>query len=228
MHSTEIIAYVAICMCLSLLFFIEIIAIYIRVSGGLFQAPHLANHLAVVTLLFGRAATAVSLVGIGWALDNAVPPKTLAILYGLFLTILSISLLWSILNKSMIDGLIVNALGCNNIKPPSSTENPKVNIDKKFIVYNVLIGIFLVFGFCVPSMLASLYNEYRATLLQLGFLFNSFATLLSAFYLERRIAIALHEDKHDHLQKIREELLLSRTYSAIIGLLGMIVFYVAT
>ena len=47
----------------------------------------------------------------------------------------------------------------------------------------------LLMGFLFPSILAVIFNEYRSTLFQLSFVFNSVGTLITVLYTDRRASI---------------------------------------
>lgn len=210
--------------CLFLIFFIEIIAIYIRISGGIYSVPHLANHLSILTLLLSRVSTALALVGIGFALDSGIDPTDLAITYFAFLSLLSIALVFCEKFKKALDRFLIEKIVPNGIAIFDYEMIETSPREDKFLVLNVAIGLFLILGFCLPSLFASVYHEYRATLMQLGFVFNSIATLISAFYVEKKIALALHLNCNSTLARLNNDLIISRKYSAFIGaILALIV-----
>ena len=84
----------------------------------------------------------------------------------------------------------------------------KINFtEKKLNTYQIdkpsfVAWFFLLVGFLFPSLMAVVFNEYRSTLFQLSFIFNSIGSILSVLYTERRASIYT-----DHAQLIDEDII---------------------
>lgn len=222
----EIILLVIIASSFLIVFFVEIIAVQLRISGGLVDAPHLANHVALSLLLIGRAFTAIGLLTIGYELDRGANIKYLILAFASFsLGLYFFLILWK-KNEVNFEKLIVKHCGitCDWVVG-NKTCKKNIKKDLKFRSVNFLIGICVTFAFCMPPLLAAIFVDYRATLLQLGFVLNSVATLSIVFYVEKGLAKALHMGDKNVLTQIGEDHYIARKNAAAFSCLVMLMMY---
>ena len=65
-------------------------------------------------------------------------------------------------------------------------------------------------GLLSPSLLATTFPAYRATLMQTGFIINSIASIISVMYVERQIAITLDGGDQHEIGLLYNSFLVSR------------------
>ena len=137
-------------------------------------------------MLINRVGAAIALLLIGYLLDTGTNSNTLATSYVVFLLMISTAYcIYSIYLAKFVrleSKLIAKLYGLVNIDILTGGKQSEVQyryakISKPFFYDISLVYCISLLGFLLPSIAASHYVEYRATLLQSGFILNSFATI---------------------------------------------------
>lgn len=175
-----------------LAFGFEAMTLNIRLAGARLGRNAYAGFLVTACLLGNRLGASLLFPSGGFLLDKAY--STLS-----FLNLFSVSAV----AMSLVYGLIIvnQARVVNQLNRlfPRDDQEPELVVERKdgleekgqeisrsTVVFTTLIsqlGIFL------PVLVASLVLDYRATIVQLGFLINSIGTIITIFFIERKIAL---------------------------------------
>jgi len=100
---------------------------------------------------------------------------------------------------------------------------PRLNIYRPTLDV-MIIFLLSIFGFLLPSVAASFFPNYRATLLQTGFVLNSVATLYSTFRIEKRLALIFNADDNIPKWDVYAAFLYSRGLGALLGCLFLFLY----
>lgn len=102
--------------------------------------------------------------------------------------------------------LVFNVFLLNKII--SNTKNelssmPKTRRDKTLITASYIAPIFILFGLSIPYALGMVFYDYRLTLANTGFLFNTFFTLVTVLIIDKRISAAIDDVNGDPVRLAR-------------------------
>ena len=75
---------------------------------------------------------------------------------------------------------------------------PSLSLKDKHLIIPFIGNFFLIMGALFPVVIAGLFNEYRATSLQSGIVFNFVGTLIFTFIVDKKIVVI--SEKSDELQ----------------------------
>jgi hypothetical protein len=79
----------------------------------------------------------------------------------------------------------------------------KLNRNKSLITASFIAPIFILFGLSIPYALGMVFFDYRLTLANTGFLFNSFFTLVTVIVIDKRISAAIDDVNIDPARLVR-------------------------
>ncbi len=170
-------------------YLITTFALFIKVIGAINGLKTKSWNLASAILLANSFFIAISLVIIGFILDSN---PNLNLIFVIFLSSFIIIFLGHVLIKfnTIIFFKILNLIVKLYFKQRSEISNKGLNyLTNSFDKPSLIAWICLLMGFLFPSILAVIFNEYRATLFQLSFIFNSIGTLITVIYTDRRASI---------------------------------------
>jgi len=107
------------------------------------------------------------------------------------------------------------------------------DIDVKLLNYNFdfftfIAWIFFMIGFVFPAVLAVIFNEYRTTLFQLSFVFNSLGTFITIIVTDRRASMLsdkniINNDDFNMIINYLSVIIINRIYANIIVLIALII-----
>ena len=179
-----------------------------RIASSLYDHPNLSTHIASLCMLINRIGAAIALMIIGYMIDSGFSAKLITEIYAIFSLILSFSYLFLYKN-----GYIFLFYAKKAIVKYYGVEISSTSMRSDFIQTKIKYDIAVVYvvsllGFFFPSVAAAYFTQFKATLLQSGFILNSFATLYFALVVEKRMALTLNDGSiPDKLQMFSEFML---------------------
>ena len=208
-------------------YFIDSLSLKIRLTSGLYGRVAIFNHMSMVAMLFNRLAVSLTLpilgflIDSGWNYESIIKVVTLAILLYIFSNIALLAFGQSITN------LLVYFLRFyeNDVPDLNKKENYQKNYPIKLSCFNApsfFCYSIIILGFFLPSILASIFFDYRATIIQLGFSLNVFGTLLNVLVIEKEVSQTIEERNSNKVLKLSNEILLGRLYGALLA--GSLIF----
>lgn len=164
----------------------------VRIIASILNQPNLSTHLVTLSMLINRFGAALGLLLIGFMIDTGITVYKFAVTYGVFAIILAVvywmtARYWA-LGPRLLTPFIARYYRVKVDLPQFKVEQvscTELNFDIAIIFSVALLG------FLLPSILAAGFPDYRATLLQSGFILNSLATLYSALKIEKGLALTL-------------------------------------
>tara|TARA_B110000879_G_scaffold203935_1_gene282152 strand:+ start:627 stop:1307 length:681 start_codon:yes stop_codon:yes gene_type:complete len=96
---------------------------------------------------------------------------------------------------------LLNKLTSNTTNEISEMHEPGRN--KLLITASYIAPIFILFGLSIPYALGMIFFDYRLTLANTGFLFNSFFTLVTVIVIDKRISAAIDDVNGDPIRLAR-------------------------
>jgi hypothetical protein len=215
--------------CIILFNLIEQSSLSVRVYGASVGALPIGHHLSLIIMLVNRVSSALALLFLGYAVDIGIGADALASLFalaGLILGVISnlaikrwevarwtFRLLYRVCyNKAWVE---------NNSSLSANAEvdydhSPSVRLRVKFVYVS---SVLLFIGFLVPSIIASVWPDLRATLMQTGFVLNAFGSLIVALYVEKDIATIFQGLRPNEIERINSEMAAYKSYAYVTGAL---------
>ena len=198
----------------------------VRIIVSLLNQPNLSTHLVTLTMLINRFGSAVGLLLIGFLIDSGITSSELSGIYTIFVLCLGGAYWFTAqfpkLGLRLLAPFVVRyykvAVNIPDIKYDQELRD-KISLDIA-IVFNIAL-----LGFLVPSITAAIFPEYRATLLQMGFLLNSFATLYSALKIEKRLVLVLNNGSEVDKLRVYRNFMRARAVGSIISFVPLIVIF---
>jgi hypothetical protein len=165
----------------------------VRIIVSVLNQPNLSTHLVTLSMLINRFGAALGLLMIGFMIDTGITASKLSVIYGVFAIILAAfywmtARYWA-LGPRFLTPFIVRYYRVAVNLPELKVD--QVSCTKLSYDIAIIFSVALI-GFLLPSILAAGFPDYRATLLQTGFILNSLATLYSALKIEKGLALTLH------------------------------------
>lgn len=197
------------------MFLVDTLQVLLRAIATGLEAPILGAHLGSVFMLVNRATAALALLAIGYFVDTSIPRERLQMIYALAAILIAI-LHFPLLSRRPILAMTLFAFRRMYAKicPPEIVAASQETYAKKS-PYRISAAVAIVtavglLGLLIPSLLASTYPAYRATLMQTGFILNSAATIINILYVEREIAMTLDEGNADQINALYNSYTISR------------------
>lgn len=198
----------------------------VRIIVSLLNQPNLSTHLVTLTMLINRFGSAVGLLLIGFLIDSGITSSELSGIYAIFVLCLGGAYWFAAqfpeLGIRLLAPFVMRyykvVVNIPDIKYDQESRD-KINLDIA-IIFNIAL-----LGFLVPSIAAAIFPEYRATLLQTGFLINSFATLYSALKIEKRLVLVLNNGTEVDKLRVYRNFMRGRSVGSIISFVPLIVIF---
>ena len=197
---------------LSASFVIDTGQVAVRITSGMQGVPLLGAHTAQVLLLVNRAAVACVMVIIGYLIDGGERIETLFSLY------LITTIIVSFMHIIVIRPLIISVF---NVYATRVIHKVVIEVPKAFRVHGrrqhrlwgslIFVTVVNFFGLLGPSLLAAALPEFRATLMQSGFVINTIGTLIYVIHIEKQIAIKINN--MDDLEFLFSDYIYSRIFA---------------
>lgn len=198
----------------------------VRIIVSLLNQPNLSTHLVTLTMLINRFGSAVGLLLIGFMIDLGTTPSELSGIYAIFVLFLGGAYWFTArfpeLGLRLLAPFVMRYYSVTVDIPEIKSvqvSRTKTNLDIA-IVFNIAL-----LGFLIPSILAAIFPDYRATLLQTGFLLNSFATLYSALKIEKRLVLVLNNGSEFDKLKEYHNFMRARAIGSIISFAPLLLIF---
>ena len=173
-------------------------------------------------MVVNRFGAAFFFTSAGFLVDIGLSVGDFLMIFSLTWILLGTSVLLYILNWNMVYKAIAGYfLNINEI----SSDVKLI----KFTFRNILINypfIFNIFGILIPIVSAAAFPQYRGMLLQIGFIFNSVASLLLVFIIEPRFMAHVANGEAELADQYHQELITSK--ALLLLCMGLISWLVAS
>lgn len=212
----ETIVLVILIFLLILTFFGDLLQYQTRVAVSIFGYPNLSTHLVSLSMLINRVGAAGSLLLIGYLIDTGITFERLLEVYWLCSVVITF-LYFLIVKFSNFSFKLLKFFikGYYKIEIKDTLIFDTID-NKKEVSIDIIIVFFIsLCGFFLPSVSAALYPEFRATLLQTGFMLNSFATIYFALKIEKSLALTLNNGNRNEKLKVYLSFMYARVYGAL-------------
>lgn len=195
----------------------DLLQYLMRIAASLFDQPNLSTHLVSLSMLVNRIGAASSLLLIGFFIDQGIAPVQLIFIYCGFSLTLAVLYFLAGLNASQ-SLILLRPLVMRYYKIEIAKPKTKKNAIPFRPIPNDIALIFALSlcGFLLPSVAAAIFPDYRATLLQTGFILNSIATLYFALKIEKDLAVTLNSTDTDRKWEAFVEFMFARSIGCII------------
>ena len=179
---------------LALTYIITSFSFIIRMIGAINNVNAKSWNLSSAVLLLNSFFIAVSLSMIAFILDYSPDLSILLILFNLSMFLILIGHLIMIKKFDFILNLI-KKLSKIYFRDDLIKSHIAENLNfYKFDFTTFMAWICFLIGFIFPSILAVIFNEYRTTLFQLSFIFNSIGTFITIVITDKKASILSDKD----------------------------------
>jgi hypothetical protein len=191
-----------------------------RLYGAVVDRYAIFTHVGMVVLLANRVAVAFCMPLLGYFVDSQIGISNLIWIYELSLVVLALTMCLIATRIDLAFKALLffgRAFHKDEMLPNVKEIAPgKLKIDGPAL-YTM---IFYLSGFLLPALVAMMFPDYRATLMQLGFVFNSMGTLINVAVVERRFSTLAQHGKQEEVIEFGRKLLLSRAAATVVVLIG--------
>lgn len=211
---------------LYLTFLGDLLQYVFRTITSILGHPNLSNHLTSLAMLGSRVGASVGLLIIGFFIDTGVKYYVLFFVYITFTILLGITyMIIAVFTESAISYVLFFINRYYKLQITFEI-NKHTNVGWK----NPKIDIMLVFsigllGFLIPSISASLMPEFKATLLQTGFILSSFSTLYFTLVIEKKLVLILNSSSDYEKLKSYKIFMYSRAVGCFFSALFLLVLF---
>ena len=196
MSSLTLLALTLVAVMVCALYALDSLALLSRIHGAASNEYAIFNHVSMVILVFNRIVTALVLPLIGFQIDMGIEAWKLSAAYfvsALLMFGIFVLLIVSSPQFLRLIGVIGNKLGWLDISV-TTDRNAPLHTERSqqhgLRIKAAIAQVFFILGFCIPSMAAATFPDFRATLLQFGFVLNSLGTVINIFFVEKDVAAA--------------------------------------
>jgi len=189
-------------------------------------------NLASAITLFNSFFIAIALSTIAYFVDSRPDLKLIIIIFLLSSFIVLLGHIYMFYKFNQISKIIKNITNFYFSKDIVINEiNEKFkNFDFDFFTF--LAWVFFMIGFIFPTTLAIIFNDYRTTLFQLSFVFNSLGTFITIVITERKASLLSDKNvlsKNDYVKIIDylSIIIFNRIYANVLIILILIIGYLA-
>lgn len=213
--------------CVILFNLVELSSLSVRVYGASVGALAIGHHLSLIIMLFNRVSSALALLFLGYAVDLGTDAEALARIFvfsGLILGLISNLVIkrWEVARWTFrfFYRVCYNNTWVEN-NPPLRTsakiENDHLSNVGLRVKLVYLSTVLLFLGFLMPSIAASVWPDLRATLMQSGFVLNSFGSLIVALFIEKDIATIFQGKRPKEIKRLNYEMASYKSYAYLTG-----------
>ncbi len=217
---------------LSLTFILTTFSFIIRMVGAINNINAKSWNLASAITLFNSFFIAIALSTIAYFVDSRPDLKLIIIIFLLSSFIVLLGHLYMFYNFNQISKIIKNITNFYFSKDIAINEiNEKFN-NFDFDFFTFLAWVFFMIGFIFPTTLAIIFNDYRTTLFQLSFVFNSLGTFITIVITEKKASLLSDKNvlsKKDYVKIIDylSIIIFNRIYANVLIILILIIGYLA-
>lgn len=208
------------------MFLVDTLQVLLRAISAVVSAPVLGAHLGSVFMLVNRATTALALLTIGYLVDTSIPVSQLLVIYAATSLVIAACHLPLLRRAPLLNLTLVafRSIYGKTCEPEAIQSARDLHLERvEYKVSPAVAGVTALgfLGLLAPSLLASTFPNYRATLMQTGFIVNSLASIISVLHVERRIAMVMDSGSSQQIN----ELYSSYTVSRALGYLAAMVAF---
>lgn len=202
-------------------FFIDHLPLSLRSVGKLLDLFPLSTLRATQIMMANRFGAVLFFISSGFLVDIGGSTKYFLLLFSVsWLLLGSISFIYILKWRNVFTLISKYMFGV--AKPEVNIKTINFSINFTFTNYPF---IFNTLGVSIPIISASIFPEFRASLLQIGFAFNSIASLLLIFVIEPKFVSHISNDQTQKADDFHQELIYSKSILLLISsLIGFIVF----
>ncbi|MDB3974002.1 DUF2837 family protein [Alphaproteobacteria bacterium] len=174
---------------LSITYILTSFTFIIRMIGAINNINAKSWNLASAVLLLNSFFIAISLSMIAFVIDHQPNLNSLLILFVLSILVVLIGHILMIF-KFNLTSLLIKKISYLYFKSDLIGNNKinKLNF-YQFDPVTFIAWICFLIGFIFPSILAVVFNDYRTTLFQLSFIFNSLGTFLTIVITDKKASL---------------------------------------
>jgi hypothetical protein len=186
-----------------------------RVYGALVNRYEVFTHIGMLVQLINRAAFAFAMPLLGYFVDSQLGLDSLFTIYYLSLAILGLVLFVAYQRMNIafyFIRLVGRAVHNEQSEMPDVHPPPARYLDRAATASMV----FYLLGFMGPAMVAMSIPDYRATLLQFGFVFNSLGTLINVLLIEKRFSSLAQNSDRAEITSYARVVIYSRFVAVVI------------
>lgn len=185
--------------------FIESASFIIRIIGKNSEKSSLGYSLHVQIATLSRLGSFVGLPIIGLLLDKKVETYFIVLIPFISYIVMSFGFLFILIKLDFVINIynkifMLRVKNANEFKLTNfSFRKLKLDLNQIWILSFLSFSITTISFFLIP-IIASLYNEYRATILQLAPVFTSFGTFISIFMFDNNLSKLIDSNIDIHLK----------------------------
>lgn len=162
---------------------VEHFQIVIKYYGGIRGKVASGYSQAMKIMVVNRLGAVLFLLFMGLTIDSGISPQAITYAFAIsFLILTTFSFFFAIWFKRSETDRIITKRSASAIR---------------FAWISGTAGAFNLLGFAVPLILASVFPDFRLTLANLSFIFNSVFTLLAVFFIESKMAELIDENSDE-------------------------------
>ena len=176
-------------MSLSLTFILTTFSFKIKILGAINDINAKSWNLASAVTLLNSLFIAIALAIIAFFLDTFPNFNFLIIFFLMNTLIVLFGHIFMFYRPSSSFYLIKYIIDIYFTKNLLSKDFKKKFINYSFDLFAFVAWFSFLIGFIFPTFLAIFFNEYRATLFQLSFIFNSFGTLITIVITDKKASL---------------------------------------
>ena len=203
-------------------FFVDHVPWSLRVAGKLIDKFPLSTLRSTQILMINRFGAAFCFTSAGFLVDIGTGLTSFLLFFAIAWGLLGMASLLYILQWEKVCKLLsVYLMGDETYK----FSVKKVNFSLSYILLNYPF-IFNMLGASLPIFSASVFPEYRGLLLQLGFVFNSVASILLVFVLEPKFMDHISKNQQDEADYYHQKFIISKTLLLFVfSVAGFILYF---
>jgi hypothetical protein len=188
-------------------FLIDHIPLTLRVVGLRLDAFAESTLRSTQVMILNRLGAAIFFTSAGFLVDVGTSPQRFLALFSLASALAGFLCLMYIRNWGATSKLVAfYVFGSKN-----DVYNPKViNFTFRDVLLNYPL-LFSLLGIGIPVISASAFPDFRGTLLQIGFVFNSISTLLVVFVIEPKFIKHISNDEYGPADDYHQRLVTSKS-----------------
>lgn len=211
------------------MFLVDTLQVLFRAISVVMSTHVLGAHLGSTFMLINRACAALALLTIGYLVDTSTPSYTLLSIYAIASLLIASAHLPLLLRAPMLNLTLIAFKRFYGKTFPQEVIQDTRRIQMERLNYRILPSVVIVtavgfVGLLGPSLIASAISEYRATLMQTGFILNSVASIINVIHVERKMAMIMDAGDHRQINSLYNSYTVSRSvgYASVAAIFALI------
>jgi len=215
---------------LSITYILTSFTFIIRMIGAINNINAKSWNLASAVLLLNSFFIAISLSMIAFVIDHQPNLNLLLTLFLLSILMVFIGHLFMIIKFNSTTALIKKISKVYFKSDLINNDNTYKLVHYKFDFITFIAWISFLIGFIFPSILAVIFNDYRTTLFQLSFIFNSLGTFLTIIITDKKASLLSDKENpsETEIKKIIDFLsivIINRLLATTVVLIGVLILF---